>query len=230
MKRTGNLWGRVVSLENLHSAARAALRGKRDRPAPAAFMNGLESELLMLQRRLLDGSYHPGPHRVFSIKEPKPRLISAPPFVDRVVHHALIRVVEPLFERRFIHHSYACRLGRGHQRALAQFRDWSRGADALLKLDIRKYFPSIDHEILKAQVARVIKDSAVLELFFTIIDAGRSPEDVRAYMPGDDLFTPMVRRHGLPIGNLTSARTTRRALEVRQGRHRAVVRAGPRAS
>ncbi len=121
MRRAGGLWPRVVGLESLHEAARRVLRGERDREGAACSVCDLESELLGLQRELQSGACRPRSYRSFWIRDPKRRLISAAPFRDRVVHHALVAALEPVFERRFIHHSYACRPGLGNHRALAQF-------------------------------------------------------------------------------------------------------------
>ena len=131
-------------------------------------------------------------------------MISAAPFRDRVVHHAVVRVIEPIFESRFIHHSYACRKGRGTHRALRQFVQWARGSAYVLKMDIRKFFPSIDHKIAKARLRRAVKDQRVLRLCDTILDGSNEQEAVLSHFPGDDLLSPLGRRRGIPIGNLTS--------------------------
>ena len=116
------LWPELISLRNLFDAAARAARGKKSRPDVAAFLANLEPELYRLQRQLAGGSYQPGPYRTFRIVDPKPRLISAAPFLDRVVHHALTNIVEPVFERRFIPYSFACRSGFGTHKALAHAR------------------------------------------------------------------------------------------------------------
>lgn len=204
MNRTGNLWPQVTSFEALHQAAFRTLCGKRDRPEAGLFFRDLEANLLRLQRELVAGAYAPGPYRTFWIRDPKPRLISAAPFRDRVVHHALVAALEPVFERRFIFDSYACRTGKGQHRALARFVQWARTSRYVLKLDVAKFFPSIDHEILKARLRRVLKDRAVLGLCDVVIDGSNPQEPVAQWFPGDDLLTPLERRKGLPIGNLTS--------------------------
>src|SRR5271166_1974753 len=107
MKRVGRLWPEIVSFSNIVEAAEKAAAGKRTRPDVAAFLLNLEVEVLQLQRELAGGGYAPGPYRTFSIKDPKPRMISAAPFRDRVVHHALTQVLEPIFERRFSDASFA---------------------------------------------------------------------------------------------------------------------------
>ncbi len=204
MVRVGNLWSEVVSWNNLSEAVRAAARGKRTRPDVARFTFDLESHLCALQRELESGSYEPGPYRTFEIRDPKPRMISAAPFRDRVVHHALTRVLEPVFERRFTADSFASRKGFGQHKALHKAWAGCRENPYVLKCDLRKYFPSIDHEILKSTLERTIKCRPTLELAFRIIDRSNAQEEVNFYFPDDDLFTPFDRRRGLPIGNQCS--------------------------
>ena len=204
MKRHGRLWPGLVSFANLLAAARRAAAGKRSRPDVAFFLMNLETELFGLQRQLTQGTYAPGPYRTFRIYEPKPRMISAAPFRDRVVHHALTQMLEPLFERRFTKDSFACRCGLGTHRALERAKLGAKKYRFVLKCDIRKYFPSIDHEILMGLLCRVVKCKPTLELAGTIIAGSNPQESVMAYFPGDDLFTPWERRLGLPLGNQTS--------------------------
>lgn len=204
MKRVGNLWPALVSFENLHRAATRALRGKRLRPEACDFFRDLERNLISLRRELESRSYSPGEYRTFWISEPKQRLISAAPFRDRVVHHALVQIIEPVFERRFIHHSYACRKGKGNHRALRRFVEWAGRYRYVLKLDIRKFFPTIDHLVLKSMLRRTIKDEGILWLVDQIIDGSNAQESVAQWFPGDDLLTTTTRRLGIPIGNLTS--------------------------
>lgn len=198
------LFERVVDFENLRQSAWEVFRGKRSRGATSALFVRLEDEMLRLQRELIDGTYRPGAYRTFWIREPKPRLISAAPLRDRIVHHAIVRVIEPLFERRFIHHSYACRKGKGTHRCLKQFVSWARSRRFVLKLDLRKFFPSIDHGLLKATYRSVLRESELLGLLDAIVDGSNVQEPTDFYFPGDELWTPATRRRGLPIGNLTS--------------------------
>jgi len=204
MKRTGNLFAQVTSWENLTEAARAAARGKRMRPDVARFLHELEPNLCRLQRELEEGTYRPGAYRTFWIRDPKPRQISAAAFRDRVVHHALTRVLEPLFEPRFTDYSFASRQGFGQHKALNLAREACGRYRYVLKCDIRKYFPSIDHAILKGLLERAVKCRKTLELAGRIIDGSNEQELVTDYFPGDSLFTPFERRRGLPIGNQTS--------------------------
>ena len=204
MKRVGSLWPRVVAWDNLLKAARQAQRGKRHRPNVARFNLDREWELIRLQRQLEEGSYRPGGYRTFWINDSKPRLISAAPYRDRVVHHALCNVIEPIFDRAFIHDTYACRKGKGTHAAVDRFTHYARRYAYVLKCDVRKYFPSVDHAVLFGAIERRIKDKRVLALVNTIIDRTPAQPTVHGYFPGDDLFTPFERRRGLPIGNLTS--------------------------
>jgi retron-type reverse transcriptase len=204
MKRHGNLWPQLIAFENLLQAAEKARRSKRFRPDVAAFHFNLERELWQLQEELAAKTYRPGAYRTFFIHEPKTRQISAAPYRDRVVHHALVRVLEPIFERIFIPDSYACRKGKGTHAGVARCQEFARRWRYVLKADVQKFFPSIDHEILKAQVARKIKDADVLWLAGLLIDQSNAQEWVQHCFPGDDLFTVSERRRGIPIGNQTS--------------------------
>ncbi|WP_225938388.1 RNA-directed DNA polymerase [Leptothermofonsia sichuanensis] len=168
------------------------------------FNYDLEKELAQLQHQLLTKTYQPGKYKTFKVKEPKARLISAAPYRDRVVHHALCTVIMPIFERTFIRHSYANRSGFGTHRALKRFTQFPRSSRYVLQCDIQKYFPSIDQQILKQLLRRKIKCPDTLWLIDTIIDGSNEQEPVIQYFSGDDLITPLQRRKGLPIGNLTS--------------------------
>lgn len=203
MRRVSGLWPHVISFENLLLAHRKARRGKRERPAVARFELDLERNLLALQRSLAERTWQPGGYRQFRIYDRKPRLISAAPYRDRVVHHALMNLVEPALDRCFIDDSYACRAGRGVHAAVERYQRWASRYAYALKLDVRRYFPSIDHDILKVKLRRRIKDRGLLWLFDTVIDS--APDvGVGEQFAGDDLVSLMERRCGLPIGNLTS--------------------------
>lgn len=204
MKTHKNLFPRIVAFENLLLAAGLAAKGKREQPNVLHFFNRLEENLWRLQEELASQTYQPGAYSTFHIYEPKPRMISAAPFRDRVVHHALINIIGPLFERGFIFDSYANRIGKGTHRAIRRYQHFLRLHKYVLKCDIKKYFPSIDHDLLKALVRRCIADDKTLWLIDAIIDGSNPQEPVLDYFPSDDLFTPIARRKGLPIGNLTS--------------------------
>lgn len=204
MKRYGNLWHQIVAFENLLSAARQAQKGKRFKADVLAFNYNLENELQQLRHELVTQTYRPGAYTTFEIKDPKPRLISASPYRDRVVHHALCNIIVPLIEPTLIGDTYANREGYGTHRALQRFIQFARSSRYILQCDVRKYFPCIDHKILQFILRRKIKCPETLWLIDRIIDSSNEQELVLHYFPGDDLLTPIQRRHGLPIGNLTS--------------------------
>jgi RNA-directed DNA polymerase len=189
MKRADGLFDRIVAFDNLLAAERLAARGKRDRESVARFEFHLERELIELQQELLEGRYRPGAFSTFEVRDPKPRAICAAPFRDRVVHHAVCDVLEPLFERCAIFDSYACRLGKGTHAAIARAQQFARRHAFFLKCDVRHFFASVDHGVLAAQLARRFREAPLLQLLGQIIAHGPP-----AVPPG----------RGLPIGNLTS--------------------------
>lgn len=206
MRTYRNLYPQVYDFANLHAAYVAARRAKRGRGAVVAFTQRVEDELLRLQDELASQTYRPGGYHHFYIREPKRRKISAAPFRDRVVHHALVNVIEPIFERRFIFDSYACRAGKGTHRALDRCTQWVRQHAYVLQCDVAKFFPTIDHATLEGILGRTLADPQILWLCTTIIASGAGVLDSEReprWFPGDDLFAPL-RPQGLPIGNLTS--------------------------
>jgi retron-type reverse transcriptase len=122
MKRYGNLWEKLISWDNLLLAARKARRGKRDRVAVQRFEFDVERQLVAIQMELTGGTYRPGEFSTHWIMRPKPRLISAAPYRDRVVHHALMNVLEPILDRHFHPHSYACRKDKGTHAAASRLQ------------------------------------------------------------------------------------------------------------
>jgi hypothetical protein len=192
--------------DNLHLAYRLAAKGKRGKAAAATFEHRLEDNLIALQGELRAGVYHPGPYTSFHIHEPKRRLISAAPFRDRVIHHALCNLIEPAFERGFIADSYANRMGKGTHRALDRCQHFARSHRFALQCDVAQFFPAIDHDILRRRLAKKINDPRIMALIERIIDSGagvlRDEYDMQ-WFPGDDLLAAL-RPRGLPIGNLTS--------------------------
>jgi len=154
----------VTAWENLLSAFRSAARGKRKKASVAGFEHQVADRLLALQAALRDGSWQPGPYVHFKIHSPKTRLISAAPFADRVVHHALCNVVVPLFEPGFDEDSYANRTGKGTHRAVDRFQELVQRHQYALRLDIVRHFPSIDHEVLVGILARRLMDPGEAKL------------------------------------------------------------------
>ena len=203
-RRERDLFDGIASFAALRAAAMRAAAGKRSKPGAAAFLANLETDVLRLERELESGRYRPGRYTKIEIFDPKHRVVSAAPFRDRVVHHAFCAVCEPIFERGFIHDSYANRVGKGTHRAVARYERFRNRARHVLRCDIYRYFPTIDHERLKADLRRRIACERTLSLADRIVDGSNPQEAVYRLFPGDDLLTPLERRRGLLIGNLTS--------------------------
>jgi hypothetical protein len=206
MKTYKNLYPRICAFGNLERAFRQARRGKRTRRNVATFECNLELELVALQDELLSESYRPGGYRHFTIYEGKPRRISAAPFRDRVVHHALCNIIEPIWEARFIHDSYACRVGKGTHAALDRTTYFARRYPYVLQADIVQFFPAVDHAVLRALLARRIADRSTMGLVDRILASGTGVHtDIyqMQWFAGDDLLAA-ARPRGLPIGNQTS--------------------------
>jgi len=200
------LYSQIVGWSNLLLAYRKAARHKRGKSSTARFDHQLADHLLQLQDELTHFSYQPGAYVHFTIDDPKHRRISAAPFRDRVVHHALCTVIEPLFEAQFIAHSYANRVGKGTHAAIDHLQMLAGCFDYVLRADIVRHFPSIDHERLNDILTDTIRDEAAQWLVARIIASGAGvleDEYEMVYFPGDDLFAAN-RPRGLPIGNLTS--------------------------
>jgi len=187
MKRAGHLLGAVAEQENLRLAFWKAARGKGDRPVVRAFRQNLAEELRRMSEGILRVDYPVGRYHRFVIYDPKERVIHAARFSERVLHHALMNVCEPLFERWLIDDTYACRRGKGQWAAVRRAEVFAGQQPFFLKLDIRKYFDSIAHGPLAAALARKFKDAGMLAWFGRILGA-------YATAPGK----------GLPIGSLTS--------------------------
>lgn len=187
MKRAGNLIESIAAPENLRLAFWKAAKSKWSRPATRAFAANLEPQIARISAGLLDGSFCFGDYRSFRVFDPKERWIHAAAFPERVAHHAIMNLCEPVFERAAVFDSYACRKGKGQVAAGERARDFARRYPWFLKMDVRKYFDSIPHERMLELLARLFKDPGVLRLFENIV---RSYET----RPG----------HGLPIGSLTS--------------------------
>lgn len=187
MKRAGELLDRIADRDNLLLAYVLACRGCRSAPAAVAFGRELDAELATLRKGLLEGSIAVGAFTSFPIRDPKPRQIHAPMFRERVLHHALIHVGGERLERYLIDDTFACRKGKGTHAAVARAEQFAARYRYVLKLDVRRYFDSIDHELLLRQLARLWKDRAVLRLVERIVHSYEAA-------PGK----------GLPIGSLTS--------------------------
>ena len=187
MKRAGNLYSRIAAPDNLRLAFWKAQRGKQGKLEVRQFRAGLDREMEQLRRDLVAGNVALGDYHYFTIQDPKERRICAASFRERVLHHAIMNVCEPAFESYQISDSYACRKGKGTHAAVSRAQSFARRCGWYLKLDVRGYFDSIDHNILMRLLRRRFKDGQVLELFCDITGS-------YATLPGK----------GIPIGNLTS--------------------------
>ena len=187
MKRTGNLIEQIVSLDNLYLAYQKASKGKQGKLEVRTFAEHFDDNISRLRSEILDGSIAIGAFRYFTIHDPKERVISAAPFRDRVLQHAIMNVCHPYFDRTLIDTTYATRKGKGVYAALEKAVWATTRYEYTVKLDVRKYYDSIDHSILKARLRRLFKDKALLSLLDKIIDSYSVTEG-----------------KGLPIGNLTS--------------------------
>ncbi len=204
MKTYNNLYPKICTYENLYNAWCKTRKGKRFTGEGSRFEFNLERELQLLQQQLSERTYKPGEYRSFYVYEPKKRMISAAPLRDRVAHHAVCNIIEPIFEPSFICDSYANRKGKGTHKAILRYQYFCRMKKYVLKCDIKKFFPSIDLEILKTLYRKKISCKNTQWLLDTIIDGSNTQEEVLEYFSNDVLFTPYERRRGLPIGNLTS--------------------------
>lgn len=225
MKSWTNLYPEIRSLENLHRAAVKARKRKTRKGYVEDFELRRERIIDALHEELTEERYTPGGYRQFRIYDPRERLISAAPFRDRVVHHALCNVLEPLLQRRFIYDSYSCQKNKGTHLGRERARQFTNRYRYVLKCDVAKFFQSIDHALLKAKLARVIRCRPTLRLCEKIIDSSHDEEIPPSVFPGDDLFSPHSRKRGLPIGNLTSQLWANFYLDALDHRIKEVLRA-----
>ncbi|MBR1769813.1 MAG: hypothetical protein IJ748_05075 [Bacteroidales bacterium] len=187
MKRTGYLKERVVSLDNLYVAYNKACKGKYWKQEVLDFSAKLDDNIRMLREKLIDGSLNFGNYHYFTIRDPKERTICAASFSERIIHHAIINICQPYFDKTLIDTTYATRKGKGVYAALEKAKEALSDYPYTVKLDFRKYYDSIDHCVLKHRLSRLFKDFWLINLFDKIIDSFEKE-------PGK----------GLPIGNLTS--------------------------
>lgn len=209
----------LFSLENLYRAYRRCRRRKRNTVNALRFEQNLEENLVALHEELSAGTYRPGRSVAFLLEKPKRREIFAADFRDRVVHHVLVGYLEPRWERRFIHDSYACRPGKGTHAGVERLQSFTRQVTAngtrrawYLQLDVRAFFNSIDREILYARLAAKEDDPALLGFIRTLVFYDPTAHCIlRRAHPSDFEQLPVHKTLfkaapgcGLPIGNLTS--------------------------
>lgn len=187
MKRVGYLMEKIADYDNIQLAYLKASRGKQAKREVLEFRKNYEENIRLIRTQLLDGSIAIGAYNYFTIYDPKERLICAAKFNERIVHHAVMNVCHDIFDRRLIYDTYATRRNKGVYAALEKAKNSAATYRYMVKLDFRKYFDSISHDVLKSQLVRIFKDEALLALLYNIIDSYETA-------PG----------RGLPIGNLTS--------------------------
>lgn len=187
MKRIGHLYEQIISIENLRRADEKARCGKTHTYGIQLHDRNREANILALHEALLTKTYRTSPYSVFTIHEPKERIIyRLPYFPDRIVHHAIMNVLEPIWIKTFTHNTFSCIKGRGIEGCARYVERMIRKYEGkplyCLKIDIKKFYPSISHRVLKRLIRRKIKDKNLLWLLDEIIDS----------------------TEGLPIGNYLS--------------------------
>lgn len=187
MKRVGNLIKNIFNIDNLYSAWIKARKNKIHQKEVLIFEKELDNNLIGLQMEIISGKLKIGNYNFFTITDPKKRTICAASFKERVLHHAIMNVCNDIFERHLIYDTYATRKGKGTYAALDRLKEFVKRYKYYVKLDVRKYFDNIEHNILKYQLSRLFKDQKLLNVFFKIIDSYSVSEN-----------------RGVPIGNLTS--------------------------
>jgi RNA-directed DNA polymerase len=190
-----DLWHELCSYDNLLLAFKRARKHKTTKDYVIQFERNLQDNIILLRTELLFYCYKPKSLISFIIRDPKTRKISKSDFRDRVIHHALCNIIEPIFEKRFINDSYANRIGKGTLNAIKRFDYFKKIVSKnntvscyVLKADIRKYFENVDHEILIRIIEKRIKDKKVIWLIRKIL--ANSPYETKS--------------KGMPLGNLTS--------------------------
>ena len=187
MKRENNIISLVADPDNLRLAFGKARKAKEGKIEVAEFRKSFDENLITIRNELLSGNVQVGNYHYFTIFDPKERLICAAKFRERVIHHALMNICHTNFEKYQIFDSYASRIGKGTYVALDRATIFQKKYKWFLKLDVRKYFDSIDHNILKRMLAKRFKGKTLIRVFYQIIDSYKTKLE-----------------KGLPIGNLTS--------------------------
>lgn len=187
MKRTGHLMEQITNLDNLYLAYQKACRGKHGKKEVLLFAESFDLNIQTMRSGLLDGTISVGNYHFFTIHDPKERIICAASFPERVLQHAIMNVCHPVFDRVLIDSTYAARKGKGVYAALDYAVKAMTRYKYSVKMDVRRYYDSIDHDVLKCKLRRILKDKELLMLMDKIIDSYE-----------------LEKGKGLPIGNLMS--------------------------
>lgn len=176
MKVYKDIYNSIISPENLLRAWETFRSDKRNKPDVAEFEKRVEPHIFQLYRDLRNHRYHHGPYKSFWIRDPKLRNIYKATVRDRLLHHAIFTILNPIFEETFIATSFSCRIGKGTHRGMFYLRDMIRKVSKnhtrpcfVLKCDVRKFFDSVDHAILLGMLAKRIKDSETMILLTEVI-------------------------------------------------------------
>ncbi len=195
----------IYHIDNLYKASKNALKGKKSKATPAKFWLTEDKALSRMHQELKECRYKWGGYTSFMLNDKGvERRISVAPFRDRVLHHAIMQNIEPLFEKSFIYDSYANRKGKGTYNALKRARYYANKYKYVLQLDIQKFFPSIDHVILLRLLKQKIECRETSYLLKELIENSNRQDDAFFYFRGDTLFSPFEQKKGIPLGNLTS--------------------------
>lgn len=179
MKRKGNLWTKIIDKSNLYLAFEKAKRHKSWQRKVKIIEANLDYYIEKLQNDLITGQYKTAEYKLKTIYEPKKRDIYILPFYpDRIVHHAIMNVLEPIWDNRFIYNSYACRKNKGQHKGSIKCMEYTRKFKYCLKCDISKFYPSINHRLLKKVIRKKIKCKKTLNLLDEIIDSVDTPTNV----------------------------------------------------
>ncbi|MDR1741927.1 MAG: reverse transcriptase/maturase family protein, partial [Synergistaceae bacterium] len=188
----GGLWEQFITWENFITAYEGARESGKHSEVGRQFHHKWTENLAVLRQELIAGAWSPLPYaRFLAYREPKVRQIETPAYRDRIVHHAIVQILEPIFERRFIYDSYSCRKGKGIHNAVDRAEQFIREAHAqwgkvyILKADISKFFPSIDHGILLKLIGAAVREARFMDVISKAF-----------FAPGSEV--------GVPIGALTS--------------------------
>ena len=220
MKRTGNLWDDFITIENLYAAEKKAGKGKTTSENVVKTRADLDNKITALQECLLEDRYKTSKYTTYSVYEPKLRLIyTLPYYPDRIVHHALMNLLEPIWDKLFIDTSFACRKGKGQHKGMLKTCEYVRKYKYCAKLDISQFYVNIDHEVLKRILRKKLKDERILKLLDGVIDSVASREAninyLTKYLHRKDariMYDKLMvyvnefgdRKAGVPIGNYLS--------------------------
>ncbi len=206
MRKYNKLFDKIIDLENLFSAWDEFKKGKGKKPDVLRFEKNLEQNIFQLHRDLRDGIYKHGGYTSFYIRDPKLRHIHKARVRDRVLHHAVFKVLNPIFEPTYIHNSFSCRIGKGNHKGVETLASMLRKVSKnnikpcfVLKCDVRKFFDSIDHDILIALLQRKINDKNIMDLLRQIVGSYFTRERERERESRNH-----CAKKSIPIGNLTS--------------------------